>query len=608
MSVLGAREAAARVVGWSVVGVLLCGSAPLLAEDTVLELRFTPAPRAQVAIWIEDGDGRFLSTVALTEAVAFRGIGNRPGGSQMNSGYRWPYGRREGVLPIWAHRRASAPGAALFPRVIYQGRPEGYASRVMFDQSRDAYYCLQFDPKHSTRDELDAVSCATVFSSDKGRYMTADDQAHGYAEPWQDAPGKGSMRALPLESLYPPRMDISARCSDNENCYDHADVEHYAADARAVMPELDSVTRATPPGNVLQKLLYNVPAGWAPGEYRARIEVNIEGDYDAQWNDTRSPTPMSPEGAWDPYAFEYGYAYRGQPSIVYEVPFTLSAKAGTFSTELPTGRSSWDVWSDDYGKLEPVSTAADDPDALATAAGSGIDRLRADDQGQRFTVEVRPPGIAELGDQPIGPIEQLKLHVHPDPLRSHAWVQMSFLAAASKAELHEYEVRVATEPIYDEASFIQLGRPAKNATLSSEGATALMLPVDAPAGATVSGVIGDLTALTHYYVGVRATDVANRHGPIAVAEITTTKQTFTTVSPCFIATAAYGTPLAREVSVLRGFRDRQLQSNAAGRALVSAYYAWSPALARSVQRHAPLRSAVRALLTPLVAALASSSD
>ena len=55
--------------------------------------------------------GTFMSTVGLTQAVSVRGIGNRPGAIQMNSGYRWPYGRREGVLPIWAHRRAAAPGA-----------------------------------------------------------------------------------------------------------------------------------------------------------------------------------------------------------------------------------------------------------------------------------------------------------------------------------------------------------------------------------------------------------------------------------------------------------------------------------------------------------------
>ena len=590
-------------MGCAVACALLSAPSALAAQDTVLELQFTPSARAQVAIWIEDASGRYLTAVALTEAVAFRGIGNRPGASQMNSGYRWPYGRREGALPIWAHRRASAPGAALFPRVIFQERPEGYASKLRNDQSRDAYYCLQFDPKHSTRDQLDAVSCATVFSSDKGRYMTPEDRARRYAEPWEETPGVGDMRALPLHSLYPPRMDVGAGCFDPERCYDHPDVTRFATDARAVMPELDSVTRATPPGDVPQKVLFNVPSTWPNGAYRALIEVNVEGDYNAHWSDVRAPTPKNPELAWDSYAFEYGYAYRGQPSIVYEVPFTLNASAGRFSTDRALGRSSWNMWSDGYGELEPISTAPEDPNGMSHEAGSGVDRLRLDEQGQRFTVEVRPPAAITAGAQAVGPIQQLSLHAHPDPLRSHAWVQISFAAVSSEMPLHEYEVRISTEPMVEEATFIQLGRPAKNATLSAEGATALMLPVDVPAGSVINSLIGDLTALTHYYVGVRATDVDNRHGPITVAEITTTQQTFTTVSPCFIATAAYGTPLAREVSVLRRFRDRQLLNNAAGRELVAAYYAFSPDLAHHLEQHPDLRSAVRALLTPLTKAL-----
>src|SRR5262245_25399081 len=132
-------------------GLVLAAIAIVLGADasraraepvTLLEIRYTPVARAQVAIWIEDEAGHLMATVALTEAVAFRGIGNRPGAGQLNSGYRWPMGRREGTLPIWARQRASAPGARLFPRVIYQARPEGIIMKIRDDQSRDDYYCL----------------------------------------------------------------------------------------------------------------------------------------------------------------------------------------------------------------------------------------------------------------------------------------------------------------------------------------------------------------------------------------------------------------------------------------------------------------------------------
>ena len=110
-------------------------------EARVVEVEFTPVARAQLAIWVETADGEYLRTVGLTQSVSTRGIGNRPGASQMNSGFRWPYGRREGVLPVWANRRASAPGATPFRRVIFQNRSsEGWASRSANDFSRDAYY------------------------------------------------------------------------------------------------------------------------------------------------------------------------------------------------------------------------------------------------------------------------------------------------------------------------------------------------------------------------------------------------------------------------------------------------------------------------------------
>jgi hypothetical protein len=99
------------------------------AQDRIVEVHFTPTARAQIAIWVETADGTFLRTLRLTEATARRGIGNRPGALQMNSGFHWPYGRREGVLPVWAHRRVAAQEP--FPRVIFQNRAsEGYASRT----------------------------------------------------------------------------------------------------------------------------------------------------------------------------------------------------------------------------------------------------------------------------------------------------------------------------------------------------------------------------------------------------------------------------------------------------------------------------------------------
>ncbi|MBZ0116643.1 MAG: hypothetical protein K8H88_06605, partial [Sandaracinaceae bacterium] len=139
------------------LAILLASSLPAAAQPRVLEVEMTPTRRAQIAVWIER-DGEYLRTLALTQSVAYRGLGNRPGASQMNSGFRWPYGRREGVLPVWAHRRASAPGAEPFRRVVFQDRiSEGHASRSSNDFSRDDYFCLSFNRDTTGRDALDAV-------------------------------------------------------------------------------------------------------------------------------------------------------------------------------------------------------------------------------------------------------------------------------------------------------------------------------------------------------------------------------------------------------------------------------------------------------------------
>jgi uncharacterized repeat protein (TIGR01451 family) len=73
---------------------------------------------------------------------------------------------------------------------------------------------------------------------------------------------------------------------------------------------------------------------------------------------------------------------------------------------------------------------------------------------------------------------------------------------------------------------------------------------------------------------------------------------------CFIATAAFGSPLEAHVQVLREFRDRHLQRSAPGRAFIRFYYRHSPPIAAVIAEHDWLRFLVRMLLTPLVFAIA----
>jgi hypothetical protein len=69
---------------------------------------------------------------------------------------------------------------------------------------------------------------------------------------------------------------------------------------------------------------------------------------------------------------------------------------------------------------------------------------------------------------------------------------------------------------------------------------------------------------------------------------------------CFIATAVFGSSLAREVVILREFRDRYLLTHSSGQALVSVYYILSPPIVDFLARHENLRRMLRYALYPAV--------
>jgi len=75
----------------------------------------------------------------------------------------------------------------------------------------------------------------------------------------------------------------------------------------------------------------------------------------------------------------------------------------------------------------------------------------------------------------------------------------------------------------------------------------------------------------------------------------------TSTNTCFIATAAYGSPMAKEIEILREFRDEYLLTNPQGEALVDFYYKVSPPLAQFITENPSLKPIVRVGLLPAVA-------
>ena len=474
---------------------------PVAAQQRFVTIEATPTVRTQLAIWIESADGSRFRTIRLTDAVAFRGLANRPGALQMNSGYHWPYGRREGALPLWAYRRFEATGT-LFPRVVFAGRSfEGWASRSGGEEpgnrnTPDAYYCLSF----TGGETLDAMSCASVFNSNKGRYLTEADVSSGYGEPWQELDGTARMRALSLGSLYPPRGDLE--CTDG--CPTFPDAHRFIEDRSRVMPDLDAVTMATPARNVPFSIMYDLPESWPDGDYVVNVEANTEGDHAAGWDATTYPTPTLPAGVWDGYAIGDGYPYRGQPSVLYQVPVRIGGSGGVFTTRTPVGYG--EIHGVD-GDLRPMDTTiVDDP---TTHPGSGADRLRLID-GARLRVTVPNTDPCQSPDPPIDcgrectatracvapllcspdfrcvgrcqidstPMAPTDLHAAPvaNARHSHQWAHFSFVVPESDRPIASYEVRVSTSPMDSEAAFAD-GRPAK--TVQSVLAEDIKVEIDA---------------------------------------------------------------------------------------------------------------------------------
>jgi hypothetical protein len=78
---------------------------------------------------------------------------------------------------------------------------------------------------------------------------------------------------------------------------------------------------------------------------------------------------------------------------------------------------------------------------------------------------------------------------------------------------------------------------------------------------------------------------------------------------CFIATAAYGTPTAEQIDVLREFRDVVLLKSTVGSQFVALYYRLSPPIADFIARSDLLRTLVRELLIdPIVWIVEATGD
>jgi len=109
-----------------------------------------------------------------------------------------------------------------------------------------------------------------------------------------------------------------------------------------------------------------------------------------------------------------------------------------------------------------------------------------------------------------------------------------------------------------------------------------------------------------YDVNIKASSGQSLNTTIHLSEQITSEYTiefplYEPISPCFIATAAYGTPMTEEIEILREFKDEYLLTNPLGQALTDFYYSISPPIAEFINEHSSLKPVVRAGLVPAVA-------
>ena len=277
-------------------GLVLLALPPLLLSPAaraeppgmcrVVNIDFTPGGLAataqdpeiapQIVAWLEKPDGDYVATMYITNQTGRYGMANRPGRFDFNSGPNWPYGRRVTVFPVWANRHKER-----FPQIDYQNGDDNNLSHPANESTRETHFCrplLQSEP------QWDAATCASAIYTDKGVFGART-------------------------TGYPPRADLIAVAG-----MDSLSVAMYKT-----MNSFDAVSQATPRIGAATEVSWPIPADLEQGDYVLFMEVALERDFNADFSMQRFPSP----GQEIPFS-GYGVAYRGQPSVIYRVPITIS--------------------------------------------------------------------------------------------------------------------------------------------------------------------------------------------------------------------------------------------------------------------------------------------
>ena len=200
---------------------------------------------------------------------------------------------------------------------------------------------------------------------------------------------------------------------------------------------------------------------------------------------------------------------------------------------------------------------------------------------------------------------------------SKGYIGLGLGGSTKYNDLWEYDPTIDITP--DPFTFVDQTEVAWNSTITSNAITVsgieakIVISIE---GGTYSINGGDYTSETGTVsngdiVTVRQTSSSIFHTTTdATLTIGSVSDTFSVTTkyiydegesgPCFIATAAFGSPLAGQVKILRQFRDRYLLTNGWGRKFVAWYYRNGSVAARFIEDKPLIKIAVRTALYPLV--------
>jgi hypothetical protein len=514
-----------------------------------VKVELTPAHSLQLVAWLEQADGTFVDTLYITAKTGLYGMGNRPGRFDFNSGPvpdpnkgiddMWPYGRRVTTFPVWAHRHGMT-----WPEVIFQDEAENNLSHSVSQSSIEVTppYCrpLSSDGNFqcwnaSDKTIWDTGTCATRVHTDKGKFSPT------------------------RTSLYPPRADLTPQVEDSPS----------VALFRMMNP-FDAISRATPAGGQPLAINWPVPPGLPGGDYVLYVEASKGFDFNGTYNPTTYPAPTNISYA------SCGQPYRGQPSVIYRVPFTVSGEQSVATVRDYVG----------YGDPDGASGTLNPPDTSISTdtPGSGALRLQlVSDGGEMFRVRVS--NIPQLDYAPPDAPAQLE----PFTIGSST-ATLRFIEPGDDGlvgPVAGYEIRMRANSDITEDNF-------------AESMTVLTNVVPDGPGQLATVQVQGLLPETEYSIAVRAFDDCHNKSPIAVTRFTTADRVVGTVDACFVATAAYGSTMANDVDDLRHFRDAILGRTVFGELAIETYYTFGPALAGIVGESETLRQTTRTLLAPIV--------